>query len=136
MNINNSQFLSIEQLQNQYLKQQKVSSGNKTPQGGMSFEEILHKQRTQGTPSTEVVRFSKHAANRLSDRKIELTDEQLERLNDGTKKAGAKGIKDSLVLVDQLAFIVNTKSNTVITAMDQTEADENIYTNIDGAVII
>lgn len=142
MNINNSQFLSIEQLQNQYLKQQKVNSGNKTSQGmikarkDMSFEEILHKQQTQGTQTTEAVRFSKHAANRLSDRKIELTDEQLERLNDGTKKAGAKGIKDSLVLVDQLAFIVNTKSNTVITAMDQTEADENIYTNIDGAVII
>lgn len=142
MNINNSQFLSIEQLQNQYLKQQKVNSGNKTSQGmikarkDMSFEEILHKQQAQGTQTTEAVRFSKHAANRLSDRKIELTDEQLERLNDGTKKAGAKGIKDSLVLVDQLAFIVNTKSNTVITAMDQTEADENIYTNIDGAVII
>lgn len=135
MNINNSQFLSIEQLQDQYLKQQKVKSKNKAPQG-MSFEEILHKQRTQDTPAAEAVRFSKHAANRLSDRKIELTDEQLERLNDGTKKAGAKGIKDSLVLVDQLAFIVNTKSNTVITAMDQTEADENIYTNIDGAVII
>ncbi|MDE6054918.1 MAG: flagellar protein, partial [Lachnospiraceae bacterium] len=111
MNINNSQFLSIEQLQDQYLKQQKVNSGNKTPQG-MSFEEIFHKQQTQGTQTTEAVRFSKHAANRLSDRKIELTDEQLERLNDGTKKAGAKGIKDSLVLVDQLAFIVNTQSTT------------------------
>ncbi len=135
MNINNSQFLSIEQLQDQYLKQQKVNSGNKTPQG-MSFEEILQKQQVQGTPTKEVVKFSKHAANRLNDRKIELTDEQLERLNDGTKKAGQKGIRDSLVLVDQLAFIVNTKSNTVITAMDQTEANENIYTNIDGAVII
>ncbi len=135
MNINNSQFLSIEQLQNQYLRQQKVNSENKTPQG-MSFGEILHKQQSQGTQAAEAVRFSKHAANRLNDRKIELTDEQLERLNDGTKKAGQKGIRDSLVLVDQLAFIVNTKSNTVITAMDQTEADENIYTNIDGAVII
>ena len=135
MNINNSQFLSIEQLQNQYLRQQKVNSENKTPQG-MSFGEILHKQQSQGTQAAEAVRFSKHAANRLSDRKIELTEKQLERLNDGTKKAGQKGIRDSLVLVDQLAFIVNTKSNTVITAMDQTEADENIYTNIDGAVII
>lgn len=132
MNINNSQFLSIEQLQNQYLKQQKVNSGSKASQG-ISFGEILHKQQSQ---TAESVRFSKHAANRLSDRKIELTNEQLERLNDGTKKAGEKGIRDSLVLVDQLAFIVNTKSNTVITAMDQTEADENIYTNIDGAVII
>ncbi len=108
MNINNSQFLSIEQLQNQYLRQQKVNSENKTPQG-MSFGEILHKQQSQGTQAAEAVRFSKHAANRLSDRKIELTDEQLERLNDGTKKAGQKGIRDSLVLVDQLAFIVNTK---------------------------
>ena len=110
MNINNSQFLSIEQLQNQYLRQQKVNSENKTPQG-MSFGEILHKQQSQGTQAAEAVRFSKHAANRLSDRKIELTDEQLERLNDGTKKAGQKGIRDSLVLVDQLAFIVNTKSH-------------------------
>ncbi len=102
----------------------------------MSFEEILQKQQIQGTSAKEAVKFSKHAANRLNDRKIELTEKQLERLNDGTKKAGQKGIRDSLVLVDQLAFIVNTKSNTVITAMDQTEADENIYTNIDGAVII
>lgn len=135
MNVNNSQFLSIEQLQDQYLKQQKVNSGNKSSQG-MSFEEILQKQQIQGTSAKEAVKFSKHAANRLNDRKIELTEKQLERLNDGTKKAGQKGIRDSLVLVDQLAFIVNTKSNTVITAMDQTEADENIYTNIDGAVII
>ena len=135
MNIRNSQFLPIEQLQDQYLKQQKASASQKLPQG-MSFEEILQKQQVQSTQTTEPVKFSKHAANRLSDRKIELTDEQLERLNDGTKKAGQKGIRDSLVLVDQLAFIVNTKSNTVITAMDQTEADENIYTNIDGAVII
>lgn len=142
MNINNSQFLSIEQLQDQYLKQQKINSGSKAPQGMItarkdtSFEEILHKQQTQKQQTAENVKFSKHAANRLNDRNIELTDKQLERLNDGTKKAGEKGIRDSLVLVDQLAFIVNTKSNTVITAMDQTEADENIYTNIDGAVII
>lgn len=132
MNIRNSQFLSIEQLQDQYLKQQKASASQKLPQG-MSFEEILQKQQVQSTQTTEPVKFSKHAANRLNDRKIELTEEQLERLNDGTKKAGEKGIRDSLVLVDQLAFIVNTKNNTVITAMDQTEADENIYTNIDGA---
>jgi flagellar operon protein len=101
----------------------------------MSFEEILQKQLDASNKS-ESVKFSKHAANRLNDRNIELTNEQLERLNDGTKKAGEKGIKDSLVLVDQLAFIVNTKSNTVITAMEQTQTDENIFTNIDGAVIV
>lgn len=60
----------------------------------------------------------------------------MERLQEGTVKAGAKGINDSLVLVDQLAFIVNIPNHTVVTAMNQTEADESIFTNIDGAVII
>lgn len=82
------------------------------------------------------LKFSKHAVNRLSDRKIELSGEQLSRLNEGTKKANAKGIQESLVLVDDLAFIVNVKNNTVITAMDQAETGESVFTNIDGAVII
>lgn len=136
MNVNNSQFLSIEQLQDQYLnRQQKVSTDVKAPKG-MSFEEILYQQQAKETQENAQVKFSKHAANRLSDRNIELTNEQMERLGDGMKKAGEKGIKESLVLVDELAFIVNTKNNMVITAMDQTETNENIFTNIDGAVII
>lgn len=136
MNVKNSQFLSIEQLQDQYLNRQpKVGTNLKTP-AGMSFEEVLQKQQAKETQEIARVKFSKHAAGRLSDRNIELTNEQMERLNDGTKKAGEKGIRESLVLVDELAFIVNTKNNMVITAMDQTETDENIFTNIDGAVII
>ena len=54
----------------------------------------------------------------------------------GAGKAGAKGIKESLVIVDQLAFIVNIPNRTVVTAMDQAETEENIFTNIDGAVIM
>ncbi len=137
MNVKNSQFLSMEQLQDQYLnRQQKVGSNAKMP-SGMSFEEVLQKQQAKETQASAAqVKFSKHAAGRLSDRNIELTDEQMERLGAGTKKAGEKGIRESLVLVDELAFIVNTKNNMVITAMDQTETDENIFTNIDGAVII
>lgn len=129
MNISNKQFLSIEQLQDQFLTQQKSKQDIKTTEG-LSFEEILQKTQQDGE-----VRFSKHAANRLNDRNIELTEEQLERLNGGTKKAGDKGIKESLVLVDELAFIVNTRSNTVITAFVQGETKENIFTNIDGVVI-
>lgn len=138
MNVKNNQFLSIEQLQDQYLSQQQKAKANEKMPKGMSFEEILHKQqlREAQTQTPAQVKFSKHAAGRLSDRNIELTDEQMERLGVGTKKAGEKGIRESLVLVDELAFIVNTKNNMVITAMDQTETDENIFTNIDGAVII
>ena len=56
-------------------------------------------------------------------------------MSEGARQAGQKGIKDSLVIVDSLAFIVNVPNNTVITAMDQTNTNENIFTNIDGAVI-
>ena len=56
-------------------------------------------------------------------------------MNDGARKAGQKGIRDSLVIVDQLAFIVNVPNQTVVTAMDSTATDENIFTNINGAVI-
>ena len=136
MNVNNSQFLSIEQLQDQYLnKQQKTGVNAKVPQG-KSFEEILFQHQLKESQDSAQIKFSKHASNRLSDRNIELTTEQMERLGDGMKKAGEKGIKESLVLVDELAFIVNTKNNMVITAMDQTETKDNIFTNIDGAVII
>ena len=130
MNISNKQFLSIEQLQDQFLTQQKSKPNIKTSES-LSFEEILQKTQQEGE-----VKFSKHAANRLNDRNIELTEEQLERLNDGTKMAGEKGIRESLVLVDELAFIVNTRSNTVITDLTQGETKEYIFTNIDGAVII
>ncbi len=81
------------------------------------------------------MKFSKHASNRLSDRNIELTQDQMDRLNNARNQANAKGINESLILVDQLAFIVNVKTSTVVTAMDSQETGSNIFTNIDGAVI-
>ena len=132
MKIRQSQFLSMNELQEQYLKKTSKTTEQVNSQG-LSFEEIW-KQKT-GETGTEL-RFSKHAANRLADRSITLSDNQLNRLTEGAKKAGEKGIKESLVMVDQLAFIVNVPNNTVITAMDQSQANENIFTNIDGAVIM
>lgn len=73
---------------------------------------------------------------RLLNRNIQLSQEQKNRLQDGAQKAEAKGIKESLVLMDSLAFIVNIPNRTVVTAMEQGESTEHIYTNIDGAVII
>ncbi|HKM05125.1 MAG TPA: TIGR02530 family flagellar biosynthesis protein [Lachnospiraceae bacterium] len=136
MKIQNNQFLSIEQLQDQYLNQSKISKSN-TINKGLSFQEILDQRTTnKEVIDNRTLKFSKHAINRLEDRNILLTDNQLERLSDGTRKASEKGINESLVLVDQLAFIVNIPNKTVVTAMDQTETKENIFTNIDGAVIV
>ena len=129
MKIQTNGFHSLEQIKSEYLNQMpKIQTV--TQSGGLSFQEMLE----QAAMKREV-RFSKHASNRLNTRNIELTDGQMERLNEGTKKAQAKGIKDSLVLVDSLAFIVNVPSSTVVTAMDRSEAQDNIFTNIDGAVI-
>lgn len=130
MKIQNNGFLSTLQVQDQYLNQTKVSQGN-VKKEGLSFQDILQKQSRSGE-----VKFSKHAAGRLMDRNIELTDGQRERLNEGAAKAEQKGIRESLVIVDGLAFIVNTKSNTVVTAMNSYDATENVFTNIDGAVIM
>lgn len=131
MIVKNNGFLTIEQLQDQYLNEVKGNTPVKTTDG-KSFQEILESAQS----SSREVRFSKHAAQRLSNRNIELTQNQKERLQAGTAKASQKGIRESLVLVDQLAFIVNIPNNTVVTAMQQNETDENIFTNIDGAVII
>ena len=95
--------------------------------GTKSFREIL-----DSVENNELV-FSKHANERLLSRNIDLSDSQLERLQNGTRRAGEKGIKESLVVVDNLAFIVNVRNNTVITAVN--EKDDKIFTNIDGAVI-
>ena len=131
MKIQTNGFHSLEQVQNEYLNKSPGTSAVKQPES-LSFQEILE----QASGAKQEVRFSKHAMGRLNTRNIELTDGQMERLNEGAKKAQAKGIRDSLVLVDSLAFIVNVPSSTVVTAMQQSEAQENIFTNIDGAVII
>ena len=132
MKLQQSQFLSMNELQEQYLKKPSKNTSQINSQG-LSFEEIW-KQKTEKVAGE--LRFSKHASNRLADRNLTLSEEQLSRLTEGARRAGEKGIKESLVMVDQLAFIVNVPNNTVITAMDQTQAKDNIFTNIDGAVIV
>lgn len=82
------------------------------------------------------LKFSKHASMRLTDRNITLTNSQWERLESGAVKAGEKGIQESLVVVDELAFIVNIPNKTVITAMDTSDTADNVFTNIDGAVFM
>ena len=132
MNGINQTFLSSAQIMDRYIATGKVNQSQETSKAN-SFQDALLEAMDSSRETT--LKFSKHASNRLADRNIELTKEQMDRLTEGTNKAGSKGIKDSLVMVDHLAFIVNIPKNTVITAMDQSQADENIFTNIDGAVI-
>ena len=81
------------------------------------------------------LQFSAHAQKRLSSRGLEPGADVLERLNSAVKKADAKGSRDSLVLIDNLAFIVAVKNKTVVTAFDIEDMEDNVVTNIDSAVI-
>ena len=134
MNVIGNQFSSIEQITDQYLNQKSAENSRKTQ--GLSFEEVLKRQQNRVAGADSQLKFSKHAVQRLESRNISLSDEQSARLEDGVKKAGDKGINESLVLVDSVAFIVNVPNQTVVTAMDQTETKSNVFTNIDGAVIM
>jgi flagellar operon protein len=57
-------------------------------------------------------------------------------MKEAVAKAESKGVKDTLVLMDDLAFVVNIRNKTVITAVNSNELKENVFTNIDGAVIV
>lgn len=143
-NMINNNINSIERMAEVISKRKKQDVN--ASYDGPSFTEILSRQKSIDelvsertdvkTSATVQIRFTKHADARLTQRDIRLTDEQMTRLEEGTKKASDKGIKESLVLVDDLAFIVNTDKKMVITAIDQNSSEDNIYTNIDGAVII
>lgn len=135
MKVQKGSFLSIEQLQEQYLRSTKQTAASRTEEG-LSFQEILDRKQSGAVMDAQKLRFSKHAAGRLADRNIELTSGQMERLTDGARKAGEKGIQESLVVLDGLAFIVNIPNKTVVTAMEQAETQDNVFTNIDGAVFM
>ncbi len=128
MNSMNVDFLSMEQAANLYFNQ--AQEKQKDPvQKSESFADIL-----QGKVNQEL-KFSKHANERLENRSIALSEDQLNRLNKGIGQARGKQIQESLVMMDNLAFIVNVKNNVVVTAMEQGESGQ-VFTNIDGAVIV
>ncbi len=96
-----------------------------------NFSDLLNQQIQK-----DDVKFSKHAMDRLQNRNIAISPERMEKLNDAVLKADAKGAKESLILMDDLAFVVSVKNKTVITAVDGSSIKENVFTNIDSAVII
>ena len=122
-------FLSMGQAANLYFQNVKPEKTTESNKETVSFQEVLNAKVEQK------VKFSKHANQRLENRNIELSEDQLERLNQGVGQARTKQIQESLVMMDNLAFIVNVKNNTVVTAMEQGESGQ-VFTNIDGAVIV
>ncbi|MBL8022923.1 MAG: hypothetical protein JNK54_01380 [Elusimicrobia bacterium] len=84
----------------------------------------------------ELVRFSKHAEDRLQRDGIQLTEAEKERLDSGMDKAAAKGARSSVLLMDDKVFIANVREKIVITSMTRDRLRDNVFTQIDSAVIL
>ncbi|QJW48130.1 flagellar protein [bacterium BFN5] len=105
-----------------------TNSVSRTLDNQSSFQDVL--QQELG------VKFSQHALQRLQSRDIKMGPAELNKLNNAVEKAAQKGAKESLILMNDLALVVSVKNKTVITAMDGASMKDNVFTNIDSAVII
>lgn len=105
---------------------------------GADFGTLLKEQlnKNSGIDKNSGLQFSKHAKDRVAQRGIELTPKLLEDLNKAVTKASGKGAKDIVIFDTLNAFIVNVPNKTVVTTMSGSEMRENIFTNIDAAVIL
>jgi flagellar operon protein len=95
---------------------------------GPAFSELLAARL-----GADGIRLSAHAQRRLAG--VDLGETAADRLMSAVGRAEEKGSRESLILVDDLAFVVSVKNKTVITAVDQGRAKENVFTNIDSVVI-
>lgn len=99
------------------------------PQAGPSFAQVLDQKGQE-------VKLSAHAQSRLKSRNIQMDPARQAKLAAAVDKAAAKGSRESLVLMDDVGFVVSVRNRTVITAVDGPSMKDNVFTNIDSAVIV
>ncbi|MDE5412961.1 TIGR02530 family flagellar biosynthesis protein [Alkalihalobacterium chitinilyticum] len=102
------------------------------PTGQGNFHDILQTEIN----SSNGIKLSKHAEKRMQDRGISINQDQWTAIEHKLREAKSKGISDSLVVLNHAALVVNANNNTVITALDRTEASAQIFTNINGTILI
>ncbi len=120
----------VNQVQTQQLQQD--SAQRAVTPSKVQFSEILQRKLA----SVKDLKFSAHAQERLRLRNIDLTPQHIDRIREAVDLAETKGARESLVLIDRIAFIVSVKNRTVITAIDEESMRGNVFTNIDSAVIM
>jgi flagellar operon protein len=111
------------------------------PAGTGSFRDVLRTAQPAATapaqaPASQQLKFSAHAQQRLESRNIRLTQDDVAKMNAMADKAAAKGSKQSLFMMRDVAMVVSITNRTVITAVDQSSMKENVFTNIDSAAVI
>jgi flagellar operon protein len=104
--------------------------------GGLEAARRAEPSRPAGAgDGSFAIQFSRHATKRIEQRGLQLDDTRMARLEQAVGQAEAKGSKDSLILLDELALVVSVQNRTVVTAMDEQSRKEHVFTNIDSVVI-
>jgi len=103
--------------------------------GAARGEQPSFAKALQQAGAAHELQFSRHAIARIQRRGIELDRGTVQRLAEGVDRAAGKGARDSLILVDGTAFVVSVRNHTVITAVGSEHMKDNVFTNIDSAVI-
>ncbi|MGC8971036.1 MAG: TIGR02530 family flagellar biosynthesis protein [bacterium] len=98
---------------------------------GISFREVLESKLKFGQ-----INLSRHAQERILLRGIEIGEKEVDGINKAIELASSKGVKDSLVIVNGKAFVINIPTRTIVTAIEEDNLKNRIFTNIDGAVIL
>jgi flagellar operon protein len=109
---------------------QGVARQGRTGTKGPSFEEVLDKSLDRSK-----VQFSNHARQRMASRGISFSEADLGRLDEAVSLVRAKGGRDSLVLLNDNALVVSVKNSQVVTVVDRDSLKDNVFTNIDSAII-
>ena len=107
-------------------KQSEVSNASQS-----NFAQILDQFKT-----IEPLKISKHATERMQLRDISISDHEWDVITEKVSEAKQKGVKQPLVILDQATLIVSATNHTVITALDRQEAKEQLFTNIDGTIVL
>lgn len=128
---NDGSLKPLDAVQNQGQLQSIQQQASKAAEA-VPFDTVLQ----TAVDKTQSLKFSAHAQERLSLRNINLSADDLNRMNQAVSKAASKGAKQSLLVMDKQAFIVSVPNRTVITALDEGSMKENVFTNIDSAVIV
>jgi flagellar operon protein len=105
-----------------------------------SFEELLVQAAgaagASGPAEPATLKLSAHAQQRLSERGVQLTPEQQKALASAADEAQSKGAKDSLMLMNRLALIVNIPNRTVLTVLPEGRMRSGVVTNIDSTILV
>lgn len=117
----------VQQLVEQQQVQRTKRPFDKTSKGA-EFAEILKNELN--------LKLSGHAQTRLQSRGIELNRDEWERVRNGVERAAEKGSRESLVMLEGIAFVISVNNRTVITAVPKEQLKENVFTNIDSAVFV